>query len=207
MARPERVVVPGLPHHVTHRGNHRDPIFKHEDDYRVYLRLLCRSMKRYEVRLWSYCLMPNHVHLIAVPTRKESLSEAIRWAHGKYAELFNSLYDSVGHLWQGRFGSAVMDEQYLFNAVRYVERNPVRACLVKRAEDYVWSSASAHCGLRHDSVLSGDLPLVGIVANWSSWLAGSESTEDMRQIRDCTRRGRACGSDAFISMVEGQRKA
>lgn len=132
MARPERVVIPGLPHHITHRGNHRDETFRDAEDYRVYLRLLRKALSRYEVKLWSYCLMPNHIHLVAIPSREDSLSEMIRRAHRKYAELFNGLYDSAGHLWQGRFGSAVMDEEYLFNAVRYVERNPVRACLVNR---------------------------------------------------------------------------
>jgi putative transposase len=147
--------------------------------------------------------MPNHVHLIAVPEREESLSDAIRSVHGKYAELFNGLYDVVGHLWQGRFGSSVMDEHYLLNAVRYVERNPVRARLVNRAEDYPWSSAAAHCGLRLDPLLSEGLPLVGSIENWSCWLEGVESEEDLKRLRDCTQRCRPCGSEEFVSIIEG----
>ncbi|HLH32382.1 MAG TPA: transposase [Terriglobia bacterium] len=202
MARPERIVIPGLPHHITHRGNHRDLIFRQFDDYQMYLRLLRKATELYEVRIWSYALMPNHVHLIAVPERETSLSEAIQWAHGKYAELFNSLYDTVGHLWQGRFGSSALDEQYLLNAVRYVERNPVRAGLVARAEDFLWSSAAAHCGLREASILSTDLPLLSEVDNWPEWLSGVESPEELRRIRDCTRRGKPLGSRGFVATVK-----
>jgi len=202
MPRPERIVVPGLPHHITHRGNRRQLVFREQDDYQIYLRLLRKAKERFEVKLWSYSLMPNHVHLIAVPGHRESLSEAVQWAHGKYAELFNGLNDIVGHLWQGRFGSSVMDEHYLWNAVRYVERNPVRACLVRRAEDYQWSSAAAHCGLRHDPLVSSDLPLIAQIQDWSGWLAGNEAADDLRRLRECTQRGHPCGSDEFVALVE-----
>ena len=202
MPRPDRTVIPSLPHHVTHRGNRRAEIFRDTEDYRIYLRLLRKAIGKYDVRLWGYTLMPNHVHLIAVPDRKESLSDAIQWAHGKYAELFNSLYDTVGHLWQGRFGSSVMDEHHVFNAMRYVERNPVRACLVSCAEDYRWSSAPAHCGLVRDPLLSDGIPFINEIEDWSSWLAGVESPEELRKLRESTQRGYPYGSDEFVSKVE-----
>jgi len=202
MPRPDRATVAGLPHHVTHRGNRRERIFREEEDYRTYLRLLRKALERYHVWLWSYALMPNHIHLVAVPERSDSLGRAIQWAHGKYAEVFNVRYELVGHLWQGRFRSSVMDEHHLFNGVRYVERNPVRAGLVDRAEDYMWSSAAAHCGLRHDSILSNDCPLLAEIKDWSSWLAGAEPEAELQNIRESTERCYPLGSKEFVRRIE-----
>jgi putative transposase len=204
MPKPERVVVAGLPHHLTHRGNRREEIFRETEDFKTYLRLLHKAIERYAVRLWSYSLMPNHVHLVAVPQRPESLGRAMLWAQGQYAEFFNARYGLVGHLWQGRFRSSVMDEHHLLNGVRYVERNPVRAGLVQRAEDYPWSSAAAHCGLRQDPLISDDLPLLRDVPDWSSWLAGVESDEELRRIRECAERCYPIGSEAFVRRIEEQ---
>jgi putative transposase len=97
-----------------------------------------------------------------------------------------------------------MDENHLFNAVRYVECNPVRAGLVRCAEDYPWSSAAAHCGLRRDSLISDDCPLIGEIEDWSSWLAGAESIEELKRIRDCTQRCRPIGSDEFVRRIQDQ---
>ena len=204
MPRPDRIVVPDLPHHVTHRGNHRELIFRETEDYRTYLRLLRKAIERYDLRLWSYALMPNHVHLVVVPEREESLGRAIQWAHGKYVEFFNCRYDTVGHLWQGRFRSSVMDEYHLFNGVRYVERNPVRAGLVRRAEEYPWSSAAARCGLRSDTLISDDLPFLGEIKDWSGWLSGVESQEELRKIRECTERCYPLASEDFVRQIEQQ---
>jgi putative transposase len=137
------------------------------EDHFVYIRLLQKFLAEFEVRLWAYALMPNHVHLIVVPPKEDSLSALIHRAHGGYADFFNALYGTVGHLWQGRFNSSAMDEGYFWNAVRYVERNPVRSGLVSVAEEYRWSSAAAHCGLRHDPLLSNDLPHNPLIRNWS----------------------------------------
>jgi putative transposase len=202
MPKPDRIVVAGMPHHVTHRENRREKIFRDQEDYRTYLRLLQKAIVRYEVLLWSYSLMPNHVHLVAVPQRKESLARAIHWAHGTYADYFNARYSLVGHLWQGRYRSSVMDEHHLLNGIRYVERNPVRAGLVARAEDYPWSSAAARCGLRFDPLISDDLPLLADITDWSSWLAGVESEDDLRKMREHTERCYPIASDQFIREVE-----
>ncbi len=202
MPRRYRVIVPGLPHHCTHRGNRKSETFREPDDYQIYLRLLWKYVQRYALRIWAYCLMPNHVHLIAVPRDETSLSEAIQCVDGTYATLFNGLYDSTGHLWEGRFYSSVMDDDYLRNAVRYVERNPIRAGLVRHAEDYRWSSAAAHCGLRSDRLLSNDLPVIGAVENWSSWLAIPNLSEHDQKIRERTESGYPCGSDEFVIQLE-----
>jgi putative transposase len=202
MSRRDRIVVPGLPHHCTHRGNHRNETFREADDYQIYLRLLWKYVQRYALRIWAYCLMPNHVHLIAVPRDETSLSATIQCVDGTYAMLFNGLYDSTGHLWEGRFYSSVMDDAYLWNAVRYVERNPIRAGLIARAENYRWSSAAAHCGLRSDRLLSNDLPFLGLVEDWSAWLAVPNLREHDDLIRQHTESGYPCGSDEFITQLE-----
>jgi putative transposase len=202
--KPERVVVAGVPYHVTNRGNRREDIFREAEDYRTYLRLLRKAITRYEVRIWSYCLMPNHIHLVAVPNRQDSLGRAMHWAHGKYAEFFNIRYGTVGHLWQGPYRASAMDEHHVLNGSRYVERNPVRAGMVCRAEDYAWSSAAARCGLRRDSLISDDFPLLKEVRDWSSWLAGVESDEELRILRECTQRGYPIGSEEFVRQIEKQ---
>jgi putative transposase len=173
-------------------------------DRLVYIKKLIAHCAIESVKIWAWCLMSNHIHLIAVPGRQNSLSRAIQRIHGEYAEYFNARYSKVGHLWQGRFNSPVLDDRHLWNAVRYVERNPVRAGMVKRAEDHPWSSAAAHCGLRTDRIISNDLPLIEEIADWSAWLAELELQSDLNFIRSRTRTGRPCADDDFIRNMERQ---
>ena len=144
MPRIARVVVPGYPHHVTQRGNRRMQTFFGEDDYAAYLSLVGQWCRREDVRVWAYCLMPNHVHLIVVPSTPEGLARALGEAHRRYTRRVNFREGWRGYLWQGRFSSVVMDEPHLLNATAYVERNPVRARLAHRPEQWPWSSAGAH---------------------------------------------------------------
>ena len=146
MARRRRIILPRFPHHVTHRGNRRADIFRDDSDRRFYLSKAAEYSLKYQVRLYSYCLMTNHVHLIPVPESRASLSQCLHDLHGRYADYFNQKYGLVGHVWQERFYSCVLDDAHLWNAVRYVEQNPLRAEMVKKAEGYLWSSARAHCG-------------------------------------------------------------
>ena len=144
MARIGCFVVPGLPHHVTQRGNRRERVFFGDEDYELYRDLLSSQCRKQGVAVWAYCLMPNHVHLILVPDREEALGRALGETHRRYSSVVNARLRATGHLFQSRFGSAVMDEEHLMAAARYVASNPVRARLVARAEDWRWSSARAH---------------------------------------------------------------
>lgn len=202
--RPPRVVIPGCPHHLLQRGNRKANVFNDDSDRLVYLRLLRDAAELYRVFIWAYALMCNHVHDIAVPETEKSLGRMIKDAHGEYSKYFNTKYGLVGHAWQARFKSFPMEPGHCYNAIRYVERNPVRAGIVERAEDYLWSSAAAHCGLRDDSVLSGDCSLVGEIENWSEWLHAKnpEGVDDL--IRQHTRIGRVLGSNEFIIGAERQ---
>jgi putative transposase len=148
--------------------------------------------------------MENHVHQIAVPEAEDSFAKTIRDAHGEYSKYFNAKYGLVGHVWQGRFNSFPMDWDYCLNAIRYVERNPVRAGLVRRAEDYLWSSAAAHCRLRDDLLLSGECPVMAEIADWSEWLGGGEIQNADENIRCHTRTGRPLGPQSFVRRLEQQ---
>ncbi|MDD5168160.1 MAG: transposase [Syntrophales bacterium] len=130
MARIARVIAPGYPHHVTQRGNRRQETFFADDDYAAYLELLSEWTRKHDVEIWAYCLMPNHVHLIAVPDSEEALARAIGEAHRRYTRRINFREGWRGHLWQERFASFPMEESYLLAAARYVEMNPVASGLV-----------------------------------------------------------------------------
>jgi len=187
-----------MAHHVTQRGNLRAQVFWGDCDYRSYLALLAEQVAHLE--LLAYCLMPNHVHLIPVPDAEGALADAMKAVHQTYAKRQNAQRNVVGHLWQGRFYSCVMDEAHLWAAIRYIERNPVRAGLMARAEDYPWSSAAAHCGLRDDPLLSASLLLDDAITDWAAWLRMEDETESTR-IRAHTDTGRPCGSREFQQRI------
>ena len=134
MARLPRIVLPGIPHHVTQRGNRREKTFFEDGDYALYRELLAAATARAGSAIWAYCLMPNHVHLIVVPHHEDGLRQTFADAHRRYTGFINARHGWTGHLWQGRFGAVLMDEAHLASAVRYVSLNPVRARLVERAE-------------------------------------------------------------------------
>jgi putative transposase len=182
MVRPLRHVVPEYPHHIRHRGVRKDVIFHEDSDYLVYIRSLREACLEFIVKIWAYALMTNHVHLIAVPKDDKGISRALHKAHTTYAEYFNGKYGFVGHVWQSRPHMSVMDDRHAKNAIRYVERNPVRAGIVRRAEDYLWSSAAAHCGLRDDLLLSPN-PYANEITDWSAWLEVDQAEEELREIR------------------------
>ena len=168
MPRLARVVAVGLPHHITQRGNYRQRVFWSESDRITYLGLISEYCKPARLRLIGYCLMTNHVHLIAVPEREDSLARGLGQAHCRYAHCVNARQRSTGHLWQNRFYSTVMDEAHLLSAMRYVERNPVRAGMVADAAEYRWSSAIAHLtGL--DVTGSLDLPYWAARVSREEW--------------------------------------
>ena len=202
MSRVGRVVVAGFPHHVTQRGNRGADVFESDVDREAYLAFLRKYSQRHGLAVWAYCLMSNHVHLIVVPIREESLGHALRDAHTVYAMHFNTRTKMTGHVWQGRFHSSPLDEAHLWAAVRYVERNPVRAGMVERAEDYKWSSARNHCGLGEDLLLSGDFPPPGVVEDWRAWLAEGDEEGAVGRIYQQTHTGRPCGSGEFIDHLE-----
>jgi len=201
MARLARVVIPGIPHHVTQRGNRRQPTFFRDEDYTAYLELMREWCGRQKVEVWAYCLMPNHVHLIAVPSSEDGLRRAIGEAHRRYTRMVNFRERWRGHLWQGRFASFPMDEAYLLAATRYVERNPVRARLSRCAWWYRWSSAKAHVE-GADDVLVKVKPMLDRVGDWKAFVRVREDEDERDTIRRHERTGRPLGSEKFLAKLE-----
>lgn len=205
MPRLARTVFSGVAHHITQRGNRREDVFFNDEDRRTYLAWLRDYCAQHEVEILAYCLMTNHVHVVAVPEKASALEQVFRPLHTRYAQRINRRKRWNGHLWQGRFFSSALDDEYLWAAIRYVERNPVRARLVKKAENYPWSSAAGHCGLATDQVLTGERGWwrrFEAMGNWSKWLAQGDAPEQLEVLRLYVERGLPCGAEGFIRKLE-----
>jgi len=204
VARFARAVGVGVAHHITQRGVNRERVFFTEGDRRTYLDWLAEHAAHARLRILAYCLMSNHIHLIAVPDERQSLAVAIRRAHSRYSQYLNSRRRRCGHLWQNRFYSCALDEKHLGVALRYVELNPVRAHLVARPEDYEWSSAAAHLHGRQE------MPLLdweffaqfGGAERWATLLAEPEELMEIRLLQRGTFTGRPVGDADFVSRLE-----
>ena len=201
MARLARVVVEGVAHHVTQRGNRRQQTFFSDADYAAYRTLLAEGCQAAGVQVWGYCLMPNHVHLILTPSDAGGLRAALAEAHRRYSRRVNFREGWRGYLWQGRFASAPMDGAHLLACARYVELNPVRAGLAAQAQDWPWSSARAHLAGRDDGLVSLQ-PLLDQVGDWAEFLAAGLSEAEHRAIRAGERTGRPLGSAGFVAGLE-----
>ena len=198
------MVIPDCAHHVTQRGNNRQAVFFTDDDYGAYLAILAGEAQAYGLRVLGYCLMPNHVHLVAVPQREDSLAKAVGRTHWRYTQLVNRLHGRSGHLWQNRFFSCPLDDEHFWNATAYVERNPVRARMVRRVWRWRWSSAAAHVGEKDTSGLL-DLAawrkrLRGV--DWRAELTEPQDESIVRALRLGACRGRPLGTDRFLSKLE-----
>jgi putative transposase len=204
MPRLARIVLPGVPHHVTQRGNNRQDVFFVDDDRRVYLDLLRGQSERFGLKVVGYCLMANHVHLVATPLGEASLAKAIGRTDFLYTQYVNRLHRRSGHLWQNRFYSCALDQVHLWRALCYVEGNPVRAGLVRQAWGYPWSSATAHTGGVDASGLLDPAEWAGLWApgKWRTELRSPQDAQSVSRIRLSTHRGRPLGSDSFLSKLE-----
>jgi len=201
MARLARIVAPGLPHHVTARGNRREPIFFEDGDQEVYLDLLAEQLRKAGVECWAYCLMPNHVHLILCPGAAEGLALSLGAAHRRWANFINARGRWRGHLFDGRFASVAMDEDHLMAAVRYVALNPVRARLAARAQDWPWSSVKAHLARKDDGVVRVR-PILERTDSFSALIAGAADDPAFGAIRAAEGTGRPLGNAEFVAGLE-----
>ena len=203
MSRQSRITVPGLPHHVTQRGNRRMAVFAGPEDYQLYMDLMAERCAAHDVACWAYCLMPNHIHLVLVPMSEDGLARAVGEAHRRYAAFFNARARVIGHLFQGRFSSVAMDDAYLLAAVRYLALNPVKAKLAKRAQDWRWSSVPAHLAGRDDGLVQVNAVLERTGSGFADLIKPSRQEElalagfEMKGVI-----GRPMGSADFLEALE-----
>ncbi|MEP6868643.1 MAG: transposase, partial [Novosphingobium sp.] len=202
MARLARVVIPGVPHHVTQRGNGRGQTFFEDGDFALYLDLLAEAAQRAHSEVWAYCLMPNHVHVVLTPADADGLRRTFGELHRRYTGYINARRRTTGHLWQGRYGSVAMDEQHFVTALRYVALNPVRARLVERAQDWEWSSTRALIAGQDDTVVKV-APALERVGDFAAFL-GEDFDEALgyAALRKAESVGRPVGSPEWLADME-----
>ena len=204
MPRIARAVAVDCGHHITQRGNNRQDIFFVDDDWLVYLELLSRQCNKYALDIVAYCLMTNHIHLVVIPRRKDSLANAIGRTAFRYTQYINRMHKRSGHLWQGRFYSCALDERGLFLATKYVELNPIRARICRAPWRYKWSSAAVHIDPTAKSDRLNLEKWYDMISakQWRKELKDGLDETTIEKIRLSTHTGRPLGTDSFISKVE-----
>jgi len=204
MPRSARIVIPDVPHHITQRGNHQEDIFLDDSDRETYIEIIRRQSVRHRLIIHGWCLMSNHIHLIATPPKEDSLARTIGQAHHLYSKAFNRKHGQTGHVWHSRYYSCALDSAHLVNAMIYVDRNPVRAGLVAMPRDWRWSSAAAHI----DSTDPWDLidmdwwKRFSDRAGWMDFIAREQAEQDVELLRRHTRSGRPLGDGKFVAWIE-----
>jgi putative transposase len=201
MPRIARIVVPGCPHHLIQRGNRRQRVFFSDEDRAFYLTLLGREALKHGIAIWAFCLMENHVHVVAVPRRKDSFARGFGEAHRRYTLVVNMREGWKGFLWQGRYISYPLDGPHVYSALRYVERNPVRAGVVAAAEAYEWSSARAHVR-RESHPLLTPCALEKAIPDWSEYLRANDDPKVVQEFIRHELTGRPLGAEEFVKRLE-----
>jgi putative transposase len=204
MPRAARVVVEGVPHHITQRGNNRQDVFLVDEDRRYYLETLLDKCRQHGVTLLGYCLMTNHVHLIGVPRQPTSLALALGQAHWRYAVRFHRRYGRSGHLWQNRFYSCPLGPRHLVTALAYVDLNPLRAGLVGEPLQYPWSSAAAHATGSDPAGLIDEWEWteLGLQSDWKQRLESKMGEREEAELRQATYSGLPFGDRGFVAQLE-----
>ena len=203
MSRPLRIKYPNAWYHILNRGRRKEPIFIDKKDYYRFIDLLKDTSDLWNLRIAAYCLMPNHVHLVMVPSSEDGLRATLGEAHRHYTLHINFRQGWRGHLWQERFHSFLMDEDYLLATVRYVESNPVAAGLCRHPGEWPWSSARAHLE-GTDDILVIVKPMLDRVPDWEAYLSSNTRSDRAESIRRHNRTGRPLGSIEFVKILEKQ---
>lgn len=210
MPRQGRVVLPDWPHHVIQRGHNKQVVFRSDEDYAYYLQTLGEWKATLGCRVYAYCLMTNHVHLLINPGPKAAnLALLMKRVAGRQTRYRNARDGRTGTLWEGRYKSSPIEtEAYLLACGRYVELNPVRARMVKRPERYRWSSYRARAGLTEWGWLDRDPCYKGLgrtaherAARYRQWVKEAIPEGEWERIRHAIQRGQLTGGERFIHTV------
>jgi len=203
MPRIARVVAANYPHHITQRGNNRADVFFDDEDRRGYLQMLRHYCEKAKTAIWAYCLMSNHVHLLAVPQTAESLAHCIGRTNLTYTQLVNRKYKRNGRLWQNRFFSTIVDtDRYLWATARYIEMNPVKARFVRKPQNYLWSSCRTTMGIATDTLVKVHEWLDDAKRTEYIKFLGQTDTQIDDRIRRATSTGRPLGDEQFLKKIE-----
>ena len=204
MPRSARIVISDTPHHITQRGNNQQDVFFVDDDREKFLYFLGEQSKRFGMIIDGFCLMTNHIHLIATPTREDSLAKTMGRVNLLYSQYLNYMHGRTGHLWQNRFFSCPLDTNHYFTALSYIEQNPVRAKMIRYPWTYRWSSAGFHSGGENEFGLMNrkrwQRQSSGL--DWKIILRKKLEIVDIDKLRIHCRTGRPLGTDKFISKLE-----
>lgn len=206
MPRVSRFVLPDVVHHVVARGVNRQRIFASGFDKAKYLKRFAKIADEEKVLVHGYCLMDNHVHWLLTPTTPLGLARLFQRVHTWWAMVFNRKHDRVGHLFQSRYQSSALGESHYWSALRYVELNPKKARLVRRADEWEFSSARAHVNGRPDPSIN----LVPVItrkrfcaADWLQFLRTPDEFE-IASLRTATKGNRPCGETSWIRSLEAK---
>jgi putative transposase len=203
MPRIARAVAVGFPHHVIQRGNNKEQVFFEKEDRQKYLELLKKYSDKWECPVIAYCLMNNHVHLLAKPKSEESLYKMMQGITLCYTQHINRKYEKTGRLWESRYHSCIVDrEHYLWAVARYIEQNPKRAKIVKKEEEYPYSSAKAHIEGKRDDILGEKLFNDNQRKDYIAFIRESITEEEIQRLKYSTRTGRPFGREEFIKRME-----
>ncbi len=210
MARLPRLSMAGYAHHLIQRGNNRQAIFASDADRRTMLDLLTEHAKQWNVAVHAYVLMDNHFHLLATPSTDDGLAKMMQAVGRRYVRYFNDRQKRTGTLWEGRFKSSlIQSERYLLACMAYIDLNPVRAAVVAKPGDYLWSSYANHVGERQEPWLTphplywelGNTPFAREMAYANLVQSGIASVQQTA-LTDATLRGWALGEPAFVADLQ-----
>ena len=210
MPRRARMYIPGYAYHLVQRGNNRKACFFEEENYRVYLGYMSEVMPRYGISLHAYCLMTNHIHLLITPEHEDSISNLMKVVCSRYGQYINKKYSRTGTLWEGRHKSSAIDaESYLLKCYRYIELNPVAAKMVKRPDEYKWTSYHYHAWGDQNPLISANEFYMDLGQNkkqrcskYRELFKEALSLEDIHAIRQMAHYSMPLGPDAFIEQIE-----
>lgn len=201
MARLARLVIPDYPHYITQSGVRGMTVFKQKSDYINYLDLLKEGCKKAKSKIISYCLMPNQIHLILIPSTEDGLRASLGETHRCYTRIINDRENCIGHLWQERFHSFPMDEDHLLSCIKYVELSPVRAGLVEKPQSWLWSSARSR--IKNEmNIVADNFAILNKTDNWASFLQGNIKSAELEQFQKHSLTGRPLGSEQWVTKLE-----
>jgi len=210
MARPPRIIIPNFLYHVLNRGNNKEKVFFEDEDYYLYLKEVKKYKEKFGLKIYHYCLMPNHEHFLVEPFQKQSLPKFMHGVTLVHTQYMNKKYGRMGHVWQGRYKSPLVEkEDYMIQCGYYIEDNPRRAGLVKRLlEDWPWSSYHFYAYWKEDPIVDVDPYYLGLGTapeerqeNYRKFIIGVQDEKWLKNIREKLDQG-ILGSEKFIEEIK-----